>query len=364
MKLDYVREAQRNSLSGQVLVLFLFLTLFLLGLFYVTMNVGILAEERIKMQVASDSAAMAGARIQSLNLGFVTLSNDVILGFWGKIASDVADAPETLGISLLDIPEQWDNIGKVKKIQNIVIATQPFQVFLAVLAMGRANGADISIATTNLDVLDDIIDGLPEANLTGKVTKHLKKEIPKGLKYLKKGSEKLFDVSKFYSAELQSELEIQVSRPIWTLYTLQMRKDLTFIWDSDIKEKVTVFTQSSGSKALLGSGIFFDKDKKHPPLITIGSAKPYFAPGDWTGDTRSGKLGSGWAFLSTLVPGPWWQERLVATGEMYPFDYGSYDAATLQDFMTVLYVYLGAVYTEKALIEIIKKAIESSMEEE
>lgn len=236
--------------KGQILVLFLVMMMFMLGLFALAMNVGEMARERMQVQQAADSAAMAGARVQALNMGFITLWNDRIIYRIGRLLSDLPDP-----LDWPDIPNEIDHIKKLKNQQDKALNYLSKEVQVASLLMSRANGAMLGFATPNSDY--------------------------------------------------QTTMSLSIERPWWTLGLIYERKG------GDIPEQITVGTINRFYEKLIFSDYAFNGHHKRP-LVGLGTSKMYYV----FEDPRASSIGLGWRLICTTLPGPWWQQRLVPTGEM------------------------------------------------
>lgn len=340
------RQRRRNR-KGQILVLFLFFVLVLISLFALAVNVGFMARERTQMQVAADAAAMAGTRVQSLNLGFITNTNDLILWSMLDIPIDLAEAiAYTAALDFVNAIEQLvfvvndvENIISLHSLQDGVIQSVPVQVQLAVLAIAAANGAEFGLAPENINMLEDLVAAGP---------------IPAEMKhYINKLNEKIEDETGVSPGLINfgNRLKPQVYRSILTL-------DLVEFHDTDITEMVTAYVRSPGQSMFAPDFVAAEGRT----VAAIGSSMPYYVlfPSGST-NYRSTSLGARF-LIEDVLPGPWWQSRLVATPELtYPTSDTSAEA--LDTFMDDLWLILLAGFGNQALEAIIDKLSDKLAEE-
>ncbi len=332
--------ASLRTRRGTVMILFLVLTMMMIGIFAATLNIGQMSQDRIRVQQAADAAAMGVTRLQGLALGFITITNDLIL--WA-----LADAPIDLtsaiahfasldiggGIGeLIKIGEDISNITTTKGIQDKVLLAVPIAAESVAEGIGAANGAQIALVGQNFNLLEascDVLSPGMTSDLTGRVNQFLSSiGVPSGV-----------------DIDMQSSVSLSVDRPIWTLWLIQVH-------DAEVKEKATVVAITAPQNLKLTG--FMGTGTGHK-LIAMGSSKPYYI----LGSPRSSDM-TGWRFLEDVLPGPWWQSRMVHTGEMTIFP-STLTAQQLEDRMTGYYVLIGATYATTVVKSFIAGFVEEAL---
>ena len=236
------------------MVLFVFLLLMTLGLFMVSTRVAESVQERIQLQVAANSSAMSGTRVQALGLGFTAITNDWILYHFGRLMADLLD-PEDWP----DIPDEICSIEKIKKAQNTMDTALPTAIELATIVTGLGN-----------------------------------------------------NVAFAYPEMTRSTFKLALERPFYVLTLIQIRTE------SDIAEHIVSVTSSHFSATEHASDLlgFPKKD-----LQGYAGSAPFYV---FESDPRDGELDLGWRAICTLVPGPFWQNRLTGTGYIPKSDLEKY----------------------------------------
>jgi len=152
---------------GQVIIMAPFAILFIMIATFFMLNIGAMANERIRMQVAADAAARDAAYIQAMALGSITYINDgmIIPGdlLWdagalqlvkaGVEAAACASDPVFNFEDCIEAVEDFeggeDKISKGKKLvkngksmQSAVVDAMNIAIPIAVFTEARNNGAD------------------------------------------------------------------------------------------------------------------------------------------------------------------------------------------------------------------------------
>lgn len=341
-----------KSKRGQILVLFPFLMFLLLGFFAVAYNTGVIGVKRMELQKAADAAALSGARIQSLNLEFVAITNDIMNEYIADIneiidpllplipyshsknalssflqgltfglsfgltdvfgATDVID--QLLGnvTTITDVANKLNNalapavplintVTGIGEQQAAMVQSVPDQIQWVVKQVAQQNGADDAVAYDDgLDLNLDYIFPSQHWPLSvrGSETKRCIENTV------------IFGCAKYR----YTDAIIPTYSP--TENYLAIRKDLKAGSELSVKERVVVVaTYDEGGDSFFDELVRSGGDTGFPLLAAIGAARPYWSLG---ADPRDDRYGGGsddeqeqQAFLSTFLPGPWWQEKLT-----------------------------------------------------
>lgn len=145
--------------SGQIMVLFAFFFIFILGLFVVNYNIGDLVRQKIQLQNAADAASIAAARSLGLGMGYLTIINDMVLAdLTVGLTTIIAElAIPIIGWALV-IPTA---LGLLEKLDwdfilgDAYLVAGPYLAQEAGAVMGYVNGAEFAWT-----ILDDSMTGV------------------------------------------------------------------------------------------------------------------------------------------------------------------------------------------------------------
>jgi hypothetical protein len=253
--------------AGQIIVITPILILLMLAAILLAVNVSILSRERIKLQVASDAAAHAGARVQSSNLNWIALLNDGIL---------VADAVISTGLALVAVGTPLCVFG---------IGCAMVEKGLELIEKGRDAGG----------ALRTVQEGIMVANYF---------MVPAEIKRVAIGNGASFAVPSPFGIALDLK-----AGPDWLpdppFIKLKIRKH------DKIKEKIHLVATKRGGRAVFGSSLLRGlgrgkaSDLDYPTLVAASAARPYYH--GWGHEPRKKKVDS---FLSMVNPFPTWNAKL------------------------------------------------------
>lgn len=114
-----MRLSTFNKKQGQTLVLFIVMFAFIVTLLLATININRIAEEQIKMQIAADTAALSASRNQCLAMTGATLINDYICVYLFKMG-------QALGSMAIGAAKVVSIVGFKPGVAQIGAAAQDF----------------------------------------------------------------------------------------------------------------------------------------------------------------------------------------------------------------------------------------------
>ena len=139
--------------SGQILVIVPFVVVFIVGALLLTINIGIMSREHIRMQTAADIAARDGALTQALALDTLTVMNDTLIGLYAVLADEIIDfllclpdpaCWEALPELLEAIESTYKTMKNLQKAMDVIFKGTPAAVEAAVVAGATTNGASFA----------------------------------------------------------------------------------------------------------------------------------------------------------------------------------------------------------------------------
>lgn len=253
----------RRRQSGQVALLVPFLVLFLAVACFISLDIGTLVEDRMRVQISADSASRAGARTQAMALGTMTILNDVIIVgqiLFIRAVGELLD-PETWVQAIEDGVHGYQLISRAMQIQDKIMNCELVPIC-------------VTAAVVDEMLLND--------------TDSLAFPIPIGV-YVPKLGGSLF-------------LNLQLERN-WTLCMVR----------SGVSGAVGEFVGVVGFKWKSSETFWLPKllgqDLDYPTMWVLSSANPYYTGVFYGRDPKDDVLNPVEQFVSMRIPGPFWDAK-------------------------------------------------------